>query len=214
MSTLPTSVQDVANAIFSMYGATAVPVPSMVARQTWTDNNHQKIYLLSATGSFRQSFKDAVATKISFSVLADASKAWALVATDKQGKTVWEQNSFIGKPVSLHYAGSGQLWRGTFDVTGVKLTNREGVQVNSWQWDQFRVSYIGPGNPKVASVRYRLKDSVGGDTGTDQNVYLKSGNFKGDGGGNGIFPSPNELPKVSVEWDGHRETFLLHSVTQ
>ena len=177
-SKLPTSIQNTANAIFSLYGANQLPVPSMTVKQTWTDNNHQKMYVVSATGSFRQSANGSVATKISFSVLADSSKAWALVATNNQGKTLWNQDSFSGTPITLHYTGSGRLWHGSF----------------------------------VSSLTYSVKDSTGGDSGSTQNVYLKNRAFRAGGSANGVFPAKTESPKVSVQWGGHSETFLLHSV--
>ncbi|WAH37443.1 hypothetical protein [Alicyclobacillus dauci] len=205
-SSIPVFVQDIAKAIFSSYGSVPDP-PQITVTQTWTDSDHKKMYLVSANGSFRNFGTKNTASKLSFSVMDDGTKAWSLTASDNQGKTLWQNNSFSITPINLRFEGQGELWRGTLRIEGVKLN---GTSVGSWETDQFNLYYTGSDNPRVSLLYYSVQDSGGGSSGTRENVNLKSGGFGSGGAGNGMIPSSNESPKVTVVWDGHRQVFQLH----
>lgn len=62
-------------------------------KTTIEGQTHPDMYLITLQGNFtKSSAQNRIASKISFSVLADGSKVWAIVAYDKGDNAVWQEN--------------------------------------------------------------------------------------------------------------------------
>ena len=84
---LPSVVKDISLRVAEVYKATN---PKIVkAKSTQAEVTNQPMYIVNLTGEFQK--ENLTATNLSFSVLADGKKVWALRAFDNNNKDIWQE---------------------------------------------------------------------------------------------------------------------------
>jgi len=108
---LPSVVKDISLRVAEVYKATN---PQIVkAKSTQAEVTNQPMYIINLTGEFQK--ENLTATNLSFSVLADGKKVWALRAFDNNNKDIWQEAE-----IDL-----------TTDASGTNLTSATGDVVDT-----------------------------------------------------------------------------------
>ncbi len=206
-ASVPGIVQSATDAAAGLYGQGQVSNGQVI--QTWSDDSiHQKMYVVTIVGKFHNGKIDA--EKLSFSVLADGSKIWALGAFDDKGKVIWQQDNFTVKQENLRFEGKSAFWQGSYSVEATQIWTKGFANYGSWESDQFDLSYLRRTQKIVKLLKYVVSTGAGGCRETVADADLSHG-FGCGGAGNGAIPSEDSVIKAAVSWDGQSETLSLRN---
>lgn len=87
---LPTEVKNISLRVAEVYKATNTQI--VRAKSTQAEVTNEPMYIVNLTGEFQKG--NLRATNLSFSILADGKKVWALRAFDNNNKDIWQEAKF------------------------------------------------------------------------------------------------------------------------
>lgn len=200
-------------AIANLYQGTDVKVVRLVSSSE--EVTHQPMYLVRLRGHFMKTSQPNApkvsANSLSFSVLGNGSKVWAVTASDGGHSQLWSYNGTLDVQIQqMAFFGRSEDWAGVYRqarATVWKTTpnwTEEGTAIKYTG----EVRYIGIGRPS-GSVRYLVTGGLASGGGTlplPIDGRLQVPNLQ-------MFDKAETI-SVFADANHHPERFLMHDVSQ